>query len=427
MAEPKKVIIVGAGFGGLEAARTLPRSDVEITVIDRMNHHLFQPLLYQVATARLAPSDIAASTRALIRRRNARVVMAEVTGIDSHASTVRTADDQSYPFDYLILATGADYSFFGRDEWADIVPVVKSLEDALQVRHRILRSLEAAEAAPDVERRRALLTFAVVGGGPTGVEMATATLDLARRSVRRFHHVRQEDIRVLLLEAGPSILGHFGSDLSAHACATLTRQGIEVMLNSPVSDLSPAGLRVGGSWIATPNIIWCAGTKARPAGTWIDAPLARNDGIEVLSDCRVPGHAAIFAIGDGASFRTPDGRVLPGLAPVAKQQGRYVARLIARRIVGRPPPAPFRYRNWGSMAVTGRRSAIADLGLFSLRGYPAWLLWTLVHLWLLGGMRNRLSVALNWGWGLVSRHPAAPLVTQLAKDRPTALQSDTTS
>lgn len=427
MSRPKRVVIVGAGFGGLEAARALPRSGVEITVIDRMNHHLFQPLLYQVATARLAPSDIAASTRALIRRRNARVVMAEVTGIDSHAHEVRTADGQSYPFDCLILATGADYSFFGRDEWADIVPVVKSLEDALQVRHRILRSLEAAEAAPDDDRRRALLTFAVVGGGPTGVEMATAMLDLARRSVRRFHNVRPEDIRVLLLEAGPTILGHFGADLSAHACATLRHQGVEVMLNSPVSALSPDGLRAGGSWIATPNIIWCAGTKARPAGTWIDAPMARNGGIEVLSDCRVPGHAAIYAIGDGASFWTPEGQVLPGLAPVAKQQGRYVAQLIARRIAGRPPPPPFRYRNWGSMAVTGRRSAIADLGLVRLRGYPAWLLWTMVHLWLLGGMRNRLSVALNWGWGLVSRRPAAPLVTQSANHRPAALQSDTTS
>lgn len=427
MSRPKRVVIVGAGFGGLEAARALPRSGVEITVIDRMNHHLFQPLLYQVATARLAPSDIAASTRALIRRRNARVVMAEVTGIDSHAHEVRTADGQSYPFDYLILATGADYSFFGRDEWENMVPVVKSLEDALQVRHRILHSLEAAEAAPDDERRRALLTFAVVGGGPTGVEMATAMLDLARRSVRRFHHVRSEDIRVLLLEAGPSILGYFGADLSAHACATLKRQGVEVMLNSPVSDLSPDGLRAGGSWITTPNIIWCAGTKARPAGTWIDAPMARNGGIEVLSDCRVPGHAAIYSIGDGASFRTPEGQVLPGLAPVAKQQGRYVAQLIARRIAGRPPPPPFRYRNWGSMAVTGRRSAIADLGLVRLRGYPAWLFWTLVHLWLLCGMRNRLSVALNWGWGLVSRSPTTPLVTQPANDRPAALQSDTTS
>ncbi|MCZ0964507.1 NAD(P)/FAD-dependent oxidoreductase [Paracoccus benzoatiresistens] len=419
MAWPKRVIIVGAGFGGLEAAKTLPRSGVDITLIDRTNHHLFQPLLYQVATARLAPSGIAASTRALVRRRNVRVVMATVTGVDTDAREVKSSDGQSYGYDYLILATGADYSFFGRDEWAATAPVIKSLEDALHVWERILRSLEAAEAESDCARRHSLLTFAVVGGGPTGVEMATAILDLARLSVRRFRHVSPRDIRVLLLEAGPTILGHFGADLSAHACATLKRQGVELMLNSPVAEIGPEGLRADGVWISTPNVIWCAGTQARPAGTWIDAPVARNGGIEVRSDCGVPGHAVIFAVGDGASFRTEDGRVLPGLAPVAKQQGRYVARLIARRIGGRPPPGPFRYRNWGSMAVTGRRSAVADLGLLKLRGYLAWLLWSLVHLWLLGGMRNRASVALNWGWGLFSRHPAAPLVTGSADNRQT--------
>lgn len=409
-----RVVIIGGGFGGLAAARTLEKTDVEVMLIDRSNHHLFQPLLYQVATAALSPADIATATRTMFSRgSNVSVVMDEVTGIDTAQRQVTALNSGVISYDYLILATGADYSFFGNDHWAEHAPVLKSLDDALQIRARLLASFEDAERCDDPEDIRRLLTFAVVGGGPTGIEMAGAIAELARAALSgNFRKIHPSDVRILLVEAAPSLLGACNASQSRVALTALRDLGVDVLLDSSVSHIDGDGLVVNGRAIASANVIWCAGTQARPAGTWLDAKTARNKAVIVGPDCTIASHPEIFAIGDVSSFTDKDGKALPGLAPVAKQQGHYVAKVIAARINGRPAPRPFHYRNWGTMAVIGRSKAVADFGWFRLNGFSAWLAWSLVHLMLLIDFRSRGAVYLTWTWAWITRGRAVRILTQ---------------
>lgn len=409
----KQVVIVGAGFGGLAAAKALSGRDIAVTLIDRTNHHVFQPLLYQVATAALAPSDIATAIRTLVAGEgNVTTLLDDVTGVDDDAREVLTASGERIPYDYLILATGCSYSFFGNDEWADHAPVLKTLADALSIRERLLSAFERAERSSDPEEVAALLTFVVVGGGPTGVEMAGAIAELAKTAVTRdFRNIANKPLRIVLVEAGPAILSAFPSDLPDYAAAALDRLGVEVMLGAPVRSIDAAGLQVGDMRIDAATVIWAAGTRANEAATWLGADAARNGAVRVGPDCSVSGRPHVFAIGDVASFTGGDGKPLPGLAPVAKQQGRYVADLIWSRVLGRESSAPFRYRNWGSMAVIGRSHAVADFGTVRLRGFIAWLSWSLVHLMLLVDFRSRLTVYVNWAWSWFTRGRGVRLLT----------------
>ena len=410
-----KVVIVGSGFGGLAAAKALGGSEADVTLIDRANHHLFQPLLYQVATAALSPSDIATATRTIVASyQNITTRLDEVVGVDTIAQNVLTASGDRLPYDYLILATGCRYSFFGHDAWAEHASVLKTLSDALSIRERLLGACERAEKCADPREVASLLTFVVVGGGPTGVEMAGAIAELARTAVSRdFRAIANHQIRILLIEASTSILAAFPSDLPDYAVKALQRLGVEVMTGASVSSIDSKGLTVGGTRIDTATVIWAAGTVANNAGEWIDAATARNNAVEVKEDCSVNKHPNIFAIGDVASF-TDRGHRLPGLAPVAKQQGNYVGRLIRNRMGGGRPPGPFRYRNWGSMAVIGRSHAVGDFGWFRVRGFIAWMVWSLVHLMLIVDFRSRLTVYVNWAWSWFTRGRGVRLLTNVA-------------
>jgi NADH dehydrogenase len=410
----KQVIIVGAGFGGLAAAKALSGRDVAVTLIDRTNHHLFQPLLYQVATAALAPSDIATATRTLMAGHgNVTTLLDEVAGVDDAAREVLTASGERIPYDYLVLATGCSYSFFGNDEWAEHAPVLKTLADALSIRERLLDSFERAERSIDASEIASLLTFVVVGGGPTGVEMAGAIAELAKTALARdFRNIDSNALRIMLVEASPTILSAFPGDLPRYAAAALTRLGVEVMLGAPVRSIDAEGLQVGDRRIDAATVIWAAGTRANEAAAWLGADAARNGALRVLPDCSVEGRPHVFAIGDVASFTGSDGKPLPGLAPVAKQQGRYVGQLIWSKVQGRGAAAPFQYENWGSMAVIGRSHAVADFGTIRLRGFIAWLSWSLVHLMLLVDFRSRLTVYVNWAWSWFTRGRGVRLLTR---------------
>lgn len=419
----RHVVIVGAGFGGLAAAKGLRDAPVDVTVIDRTNHHLFQPLLYQVATAALTPSDIASATRSLFSKHgNVHVIMDEVIGIDTAQNQIITAESDPIAYDDLIVATGTTYSFFGNDAWSRHALVLKTMDDALTIRERLLAAFERAEKEPDAVARARLLTCVVVGGGPTGVEMAGAIAELGRTSLfADFRRIRLDEIRIVLVEAGPRVLTAFTERQSAQALTALKELGVEVRLGANVQSIDAQGVVVGDDVIAAENIIWSAGTRAEPAGNWLDAQLARNGSVIVNADCSVPGLANVFVIGDGASYRTREGDVLPGLAPVAKQQGRYVAKLLAARAAGRREPAPFRYHNWGTMAVIGRSRAVADFGSIKLSGFIAWLSWSLVHLMLLIDFRSRGSVYLSWSYAWFTRDRIARLVTGRFVQNPAAL------
>jgi NADH dehydrogenase len=407
------VVIVGAGFGGITAALALARSEVDILLIDRINHHVFQPLLYQTATAALAPSDIASPVRSILRRnRKATVIMGEVTGVNPARRVVKVKETGEFRYDYLILATGAAYSWFGHTEWAAHATVLKSLDDADTIRRRLLMAFERAETRivpAEIER---LLTFVIVGGGPTGVELAGAVAELARSTLaREFRRIRPESARIVLCELGPRLLATFPPDLSDYASRALRALGVDVRLGSTVGTIDASGVSASGERIESANVFWCAGTRARPAALWLGADAAHDGAVRVLPDCSVPGHEEIFAIGDVASLAGRDGTPLPGLAAVATQHGKYVAQVIARRVAGRPAPGPFRYRNLGTLAVIGRSRAVADLGRVRLRGFPAWLFWSLVHLFLLAGFRNRLVVYVNWSWAWFTYGRSAQLIT----------------
>jgi len=407
MSRPR-VVIVGAGFGGLAAAKALANRDVDVTVVDRRNHHLFQPLLYQVATAALSPADIAAPIRAILAgAKNIRVLLDEVKDIDSGACAVRLASGARLDYDWLILATGARHSYFGRDDWAAHAPGLKTIDDATAIRRKVLLALERAETETDKARRDALLTFVVIGGGPTGVEMAGAIAELARKSVSRdFRSITPHCSRVLLVEAAPRLLGAFPEKLAAKARRAVEQLGVEVRTGLPVAELGRTHVRVGDERIDAHTIVWAAGVQASPAAAWLGAPCDRAGRAVVGEDLRVAGEERIFAIGDTAACAGPAGRPLPGIAPVAKQQGRYAARRIRGLETG-----PFRYRDYGSMATIGRRRAVADFGRVQVSGFPAWLLWCVAHIWFLVGFRSRLSVALTWAWNYFTFERSARLIT----------------
>lgn len=410
----KTVVIVGAGFGGLAAARAFKGADVEVVLIDRTNHHLFQPLLYQVATAALSPADIATASRTLLKgQRNVTVLMGEVTAVDAAAKCVRLKDGPDQSYDWLILATGAAYSFFGHPEWADDAEVLKSLDDALTIRRKLLAAFERAELADDPEQARRLTTFVVVGAGPTGVETAGTIAEMARMTLKNeFRRIDPAKARVILFEAGPRVLAAFPEDLSAYAERALEELGVEVRTGTAVEAISDGIVKAGGETLEAAAVLWSAGVEARPVAAWLGAEAVRNGAVVVDGTCAVPGLENVFALGDVASYRQ-DGKPLPGLAPVAKQQGKWVGKLVRARAGGRPDPAPFRYRDWGTMAVIGRSRAVALLGPWKMTGFLAWLAWSLVHLMLLIDFRSRAAVYVNWTWAWFTMGRGARLLTRL--------------
>lgn len=411
MARPR-IVIVGAGFGGLSAAHNLAGADADVTVIDRRNYHLFQPLLYQVATAGLSPAQIASPIRAILRRAaNVRVVMGKVSGVDTVRRTVRV-DDREIPYDQLVLATGARHSYFGHDEWERVAPGLKKIDDATAIRRRILTAFEHAESAETQEARRRFLTFVVIGGGPTGVEMAGSIAELAHVALRHdFRTIDPREARILLVEASPRVLAAFPPVLSTAARGALERLHVEVRLGTPVSNCDEAGVTIGEEHVPAATIVWAAGVAASAAADWLGVEKDRIGRVPVGPDLTVPGHPEIFVVGDTASVAGKDGQPLPGLAPVAKQQGTYVARVLRARLAGKPAPPPFHYFNYGTMATIGRRSAVADFGWLRLDGTLAWLMWGLIHISFLIGFRNRLIVMLDWMWSYVTFQSSARLIT----------------
>jgi NADH:ubiquinone reductase (H+-translocating) len=407
------VVVVGAGFGGLETAHRLAGAPVEITIVDRRNHHLFQPLLYQAATASLAPSEIAWPIRHLFRRRSdVTVLLASVESIDSQARELRLDDGSTLRYDTLVLATGARHAYFGHDSWEPFAPGLKTLEDATTIRGRILLAFEKAERESEERKRAALLTFVIVGGGPTGVELAGTIAELARVTLPpEFRRIDTRQARIVLIEAGPRVLPAFAEDLSNYAKDSLEQLGVEVVLGKPVSECNADGVVFGGQTLAAATILWAAGVQSSPAAQWLDAPADRVGRLKAEPDLTVPGHPEIFAIGDAAIVLRPDGQPVPGIAPAAKQEGAYVATVIRARLSGAPAPPPFRYKHAGDLATIGKRRAVIDFGWIKLKGALAWWLWGLAHIYFLIGVRNRLSVAINWLWIYARDQRGARLIT----------------
>jgi len=413
VAEPHRVVIVGAGFGGLEATHRLAGAPVRITLVDRRNHHLFQPLLYQVATASLATSEIAWPIRYLLRdRAEVTTLFATVTGVDTESKRVLLDEADAIPYDTLVLATGARHAYFGHDEWEPFAPGLKTLEDATTLRRRILVAFERAERETDSLRRAALLTFVIVGAGPTGVELAGTIAELAQDTLPPdFRNIDTHKTRVVLIEAGPRVLAGFADDLSAYAQRSLESIGVEVVLGQAVTECSADGVVYGGHSLQARTLIWAAGVRASPAAEWLGVPADRAERLQVLPDLTVPGHPDVFAIGDTVAIAGPDGKPVPGIAPAAKQQGRYVAESIKARLHG-GTLGPFRYKHAGSLAQIGKRKAVIELGRVKLRGTIAWWIWGIAHIYFLIGLRNRLSVAISWLWIHARDQRAARLITQ---------------
>jgi NADH dehydrogenase len=405
-----RIVIVGAGFGGLTAAQHLARVDADIVIIDQHNYHLFQPLLYQVATAALSPANIAAPIRSILRdQANATVLLGRVSGVDLDRREVRIGD-RSIRYDQLLIAAGARHAYFGHDEWEAVAPGLKTIEDATAMRRRVLLAFERAEDAIDEAERRRLLTFVIIGGGPTGVELAGSLAELARAALARdFRHIDPTTSRIVLVEAGERLLPSFAPALSAIAARSLARLGVEVRLGQPITRCDADGAVMGDERIKSRTLIWAAGVAASGAGRWLGAACDRSGRVIVGPDLTLPGHGEVFVIGDTARAEGSGGP-LPGVATVAKQQGAYVARVIAARLSGTRKPGPFRYRNVGSLAIIGRREAVADFGRFRLYGRLGWLAWGVAHIYFLIGFRNRLIVALEWLWSYLTYERGARLI-----------------
>lgn len=429
------VVILGAGFGGLTAAKALAHDDVRVTVIDRRNHHLFQPLLYQVAMAGLSPADIAAPVRGILAEQdNVRVLLEEACAVDPAAMTVAT-ESELIAFDYLILATGAKTDYFGHEkEWESFAPGLKSLEDALEIRRRVLLSFELAEREPDEAKRKTLMTFVVIGGGPTGVELAGAIRELAQLTLARdFRVVRPAEARVVLVEGGPRVLAAMPESLSKSAVDQLGELGVEVRTSTRVTGIDGDGVSIGDERIEATTVVWAAGVRATRLAESVGVPLDKGGRIVVGKDCAIDGHTSVFAIGDAASFTGPDGKPLPGLSPVAMQQARFVAKAI-RNDLKKKPRGEFRYFDKGTMSTIGRSRAVAEAKGLEMSGMLAWLAWLFVHLWFLVGFRNRVAVMLTWIWSYVTYGRGARLITGRVGDdvrdkseKPAGLAADSAS
>lgn len=419
MSARPQIVIVGGGFGGLDAAKRLRGADADVIIVDRHNHHVFQPLLYQVATAALSPGDIASPIRWILRRQaNVRVLLASVTSVDPQVRTITLDDGTRMRFDFLILATGATHSYFGNDDWAKHAPGLKTLDDALAMRRRMLLAFEEAEREQDPARRRHLLTFVLVGGGPTGVELAGALAEIARHTLREeFDRIDPESARIVLIEAGPTIMPAFPESLRNSARRALRKLGVEVWENARVTSINAESVVVAGDELPAHTIIWAAGVAGSPLGKSLNVPLDRVGRVIVEEDLSVPGHPEIFVVGDLAGFTHQGGRQLPGVAQVAKQQGRHAARNLLRRLAAEPT-LPFRYRDPGNMATIGRAHALADFGWARASGFIGWLLWLFVHIMFLVGFRNRLSVLLQWGTSYLTYQRSVRLITAAQASAP---------
>ncbi|MEQ1753875.1 MAG: NAD(P)/FAD-dependent oxidoreductase [Micropepsaceae bacterium] len=408
-----RVVIVGAGFGGLAAAMALSRAPVDVTIIDRHNYHLFQPLLYQVATAALSPAEIAQPIRSIVREQaNTHVLLDEVNGVDTKAKSVRTIGGRTIAYDQLIIATGARHSYFGKDHWEAHAPGIKTVDDATRVRAKILLTFERAEVEASTDKRTALLTFAIVGGGPTGVEMAGAIAELARRSIiADFRSITPQSTRILLIEAGPRLLPSFPETLSAEAKHSLEKMGVEVRLGVPVTEISADGVTIGADFIPARTVIWAAGVRASAAGEWLSALCDRAGRVIVNSDFSVPNLADVFVLGDTAAFKSTHGGMLVGVAPAAKQAGYHVGKVIKARASHSPAPKPFVYADYGNLATIGHTKAVVDFGRVRLTGFVAWVIWSVAHIYFLIGFRNRFFVAASWAWSYLTYQRGVRLIT----------------
>jgi NADH dehydrogenase len=408
------VVIVGAGFGGLTCAKGLGNSPVKVTIIDRHNYHLFVQLLYQVATAALSPADIAQPIRRIFRRyRNIEVMLGEATGVDTAGKRVLLASGRTVSYDRLVIATGSSYSYFGHDEWAKLAPGPKTVEDALAIRARLLTAFEKAEIADGPDEQAALLTTVIVGGGPTGVEMAGAIAELARYSLARdFRHIDPRKARILLVEAGPRILPGFPEPLADHAAKVLTKLGVTVQTGAAVEDISPGVVQIGGREVRAGTVIWGAGVKASPAAQWLGVTADRMGRVPVNPDLSVPGCDEVYAVGDTALSTGRDGAPLPALAQVAHQQGTHLGKALRANLTQGLPMPPFRFRNRGNTAVIGRNSAVFDFGWWRVKGWIGWMLWGTYHIYLLTGFDRRLVVVLQWLWAYLTYQQGARLITE---------------
>ena len=407
-----RVVIVGAGFGGLACAQALGGKPVNVTIVDRRNYHLFVPLLYQVATAALSPADIARPIRRILgRHKNIEVVLGTVTGVDTAARRVRLGNGTELPYDKLVVATGSDYSYFGHPEWAEFAPGPRSLEDARRIRARLLTAFERAEASPDAARQDALMTTVIVGGGPTGVEMAGSVAELARHALARdFRIIDPRRAKIILIEAGPRILSGFPEKLSDYAKTALEKLGVTVITKEAVESIDATGVVVAGRRIDAGTVIWGAGIMASPAAGWLGAALDRAGRVPLNPDLSVKGVADVYALGDMASTPDEKGTPLPALAQVAAQQGYYLGRALARNLQDGKPMPPFKFHNRGNTAIVGRHAAVFDFGWMQLKGRFAWLMWALIHVYLLVGFDNRLRVSLQWLWAYITYERGARLI-----------------